>query len=117
MFLSEDIITTYRGTVALLKRIYCDQEIRYAVLAISAAIKRAVVQGDERVALNLATALQLAEPLEERTLYDYKGMLINIAYTYYVLHNQAEALTIAQDASTCYPDDMRLQRIVRMLLT
>lgn len=114
---AEDLITRYRGTTALLKRTYRDQAIRHAAVAISTAIKKAVFQGYGDLALNLATVLQEAEPLEERTALDGTGTLIIVAYTYYVLRDQAEALRIVKDVSTRFPDDVQLRRIVQMLST
>ena len=96
-------------------RIYRDQEIRHAAVAISTAIKKAVFQGYEDQALDLATVLQRAEPLEERTAQDYAGILILIAYAYSVLHDRAEALRIASEACTRFPDDAQLLRIIQML--
>lgn len=84
-------------------------------MAISTEIKKAVFQGYEDQALDLATVLWRAEPLEERTALDGAGTLIIVAYTYSVLRNQTEALRITQEACTRFPDDKQLRRIVQML--
>ena len=111
MKITADLIVQYRASHELNSRVWQDQSVQRHAVSLSRQLTIAKMAGWEDTVTDITALLVFCEPLHERSPQSYQGFLLQIAFTYYCLHDVPASRVAVQAALICFPDDARLRRL------